>query len=425
MYQSKLFTKILREAPKDEISVNAILLIRAGFVEKLTAGIYSFLPLGLRVLKRIESVIREEIDSVGGQEILMPALHPKENWLKTGRWQSFEALFKLKGVEDKEYALGATHEEIVVPLAQKFLFSYKDLPFAIYQIQTKFRNEMRATSGLLRAREFIMKDLYSFHTDHSSLDVYYDKVRDAYFKIFRRCGLGDRTFLTLASGGTFSKYSHEFQTVSKAGEDVIFICKKCDLAVNREIKNETPQCPSCASRTFKEERAIEVGNIFKLGARYSEPFGLTYRTATGEEKPVIMGCYGIGPSRVIGAVVETSNDEKGIIWPEEIAPFDVHLLTILGQDDKMNSQIKKTAEGLYRKLGVKVEVLYDDREKSAGEKFAEADLIGIPHRIVISERTLKVNSAEIKERKSSKTQLIKISHLSQFLYSKIKLKNPK
>jgi len=425
MKQSQLFAKILKEAPKDEVSVNAKLLVRAGFVEKLTAGVYSFLPLGLKVLKKIESVIREEMDAVGGQEILMPTLHPKENWLKTGRWQSFEALFKLKGVQDREYALGATHEEVVVPLAQKFVFSYKDLPFALYQIQAKFRNEMRATGGLLRGREFIMKDLYSFHADQSSLDAYYDKVRDAYFKVFNRCGLGGKTFLTLASGGTFSKYSHEFQTVSESGEDVIFICEKCDLAVNREMKNETPKCPSCGSGDFREERAIEVGNIFKLGTKYSAPFGMVYRAASGEEKPVIMGCYGIGPSRVMGTVVETSSDDRGIIWPEEIAPFGVHLLTILGQNDKMNSQIKKAAEGLYRNLGAKAEVLYDDREKSAGEKFAEADLIGIPLRIVISERTLAVNSAEIKERKSKKAELIKIGRLSQFLNSKIKSQNAK
>lgn len=413
MYQSKLFAKIAKEAPKDEVSMNAKLLIRAGFVEKLTAGVYSFLPLGLKVLKKIENIIREEMDSVGGQEILMPALHPKENWVKTGRWENFEALFKLKGAEDKEYALGATHEEVVVPLAQKFVFSYKDLPFALYQIQTKFRNEMRATGGLLRGREFVMKDLYSFHADESSLDEYYDKVRDAYFRIFRRCGLGDRTFLTLAFGGTFSKYSHEFQTVSEAGEDVIFICKKCGLAVNREMKNETFRCTACRSGDFKEERAIEVGNIFKLGTKYSVPFGMRYRATSGKEKPVIMGCYGIGPSRVMGAVVEVSNDEKGIIWPAEIAPFDIHLLTIFGQNDKMNSQIKKTAEELYRKLGAKSEILYDDREKSAGEKFAEADLIGIPLRVVVSEKTLAKDSVEIKPRGVKEAKLVKLDKINR------------
>ncbi len=412
MLQSRLFTKTLKEAPKDEISANAKLLIRAGFADKLTAGVYSFLPLGLKVLKKIESIIREEMDSVGGQEILMPALHPKENWVKTGRWESFEALFRLKGAQDREYALGATHEEVVVPLAQKFVFSYKDLPFALYQIQTKFRNEMRATGGLLRGREFVMKDMYSFHADESSLDAYYDKVRDAYFRIFGRCGLGGKTFLTSASGGTFSKYSHEFQTVAESGEDVIFICEKCGLAINREIKNETPRCPACRSGDFKEAKAIEVGNIFKLGTKYSEPFGMAYRAASGEEKPVIMGCYGIGPTRIMGTVAEVSNDEKGIVWPAEIAPFDIHLLTILGQNDKMNSQIKKAAEGLCRKFSAKAEVLYDDREKSVGEKFAEADLIGIPLRAVVSEKTLAKNSVEIKPRGAKEAKLVKLGKVN-------------
>jgi len=409
MRQSQLATKTLREAPKDEESTNAILLTRAGFIDKLTAGVYSFLPLGLKVLRKIENIIREEMTAIGGQEVLMPVLHPRENWEKTGRWQGLDVLFKLKGSGEKEYALGATHEEIVVPLAQKIVFSYKDLPLYLFQIQTKFRDEPRAKSGLLRTKEFLMKDLYSFHTSESDLDDYYKKVTAAYFKIITRCGLAKKTYLTLASGGTFSQYSHEFQTVSNAGEDSIYVCDNCkDLAINAEIKNKTPVCPACSGMEFEAKKAIEVGNIFKLGTKYSKPFGLKFRDQDGQEKDVIMGCYGIGPARVLGTIVEVSHDEKGIIWPPEVAPFDVHLLS-LDEDGK----IKKYAQGVYEKLTVQgIEVLYDDRDGlSAGTKFAEADLIGIPTRIVVSEKTLEKDSLEIKKRSGKDIQLIKLNNL--------------
>ena len=407
MRQSQLKTKTLREAPKDEQSTNAILLARAGFIDKLAAGIYSFLPLGLRVLRRIENIIREEMLALGGQEVLMPVLHPAENWEKTGRWESFEELFKLKGAAEKDYDLGPTHEEIVAPLAKKIVFSYKDLPFYLFQIQTKFRNEIRVKSGLLRTREFLMKDLYSFHASEKDLDEYYSKVIDAYFRIFERCGLTDKTYLTLASGGTFSKYSHEFQTLTENGEDTIFICQNCDLAINSEIKAETPACPDCGGKDFKEAKAVEMGNIFKLGTKYSAPFGLKFKDKDGQEKDVIMGCYGIGPTRVMGTIVEVSHDEQGIIWPESVAPFKFHLLA-LGE----SPEIKKEADNLYEKLTAqRVEPLYDDREISAGAKFAEADLIGIPWRLVVSEKTSKEKSVEIKKRSEKETKLIKISEL--------------
>jgi prolyl-tRNA synthetase len=407
MRQSQLKTKTLREAPKDEQSTNAILLARAGFIDKLAAGVYSFLPLGLRVLRRIENIIRQEMLALGGQEILMPVLHPRENWEKTGRWETFEELFKLKGAAEKDYALGPTHEEIVAPLAKKIVFSYKDLPFYLFQIQTKFRNEIRVKSGLLRTREFLMKDLYSFHASEKDLDEYYSKVIDAYFRIFERCGLTDKTYLTLASGGTFSKYSHEFQTLTENGEDTIFICQNCDLAINSEIKAETPACPDCGGKDFKEAKAVEMGNIFKLGTKYSAPFGLKFKDKDGQEKDVIMGCYGIGPTRVMGTIVEVSHDEQGIIWPESVAPFKFHLLA-LGE----SPEIKKEADNLYEKLTAqRVEPLYDDREISAGAKFAEADLIGIPWRLVVSEKTSKEKSVEIKKRSEKETKLIKISEL--------------
>ncbi len=412
MKQSLLATKTLREAPKDEESCNAILLTRAGFIDKLAAGIYSFLPLGLRVLRKIENIIREEMVAIGGQEILMPAMHPKENWVKTGRWESLDILFKLKGMGDRDYALGSTHEEVIAPLAKKMVLSYKDLPFALFQIQTKFRNEARAKSGLLRGREFPMKDLYSFHTSQEDLDNYYQQTTAAYFKIFERCGLGEKTYLTAASGGSFSKYSHEFQTVSEAGEDTIFVCTSCKkLAINKEIKNETKTCPACSGIGFEEAKAIEVGNIFKLGTKYSEPFDLKFKDQNGQEQNVIMGCYGIGPGRVMGTIVEISHDDKGIIWPENVAPYKYHLL-MLGDDET----VKTTADKLCEELtDANLEVLYDNRALPAGQKFAEADLIGLPWRLVISEKTLTQNSVEIKKRIEKKTELVKLDKIVEML----------
>ncbi|HPD19945.1 MAG TPA: hypothetical protein PLV95_01770, partial [Candidatus Pacearchaeota archaeon] len=313
MRQSELFSKTFKENPKDEKSVNAQLLIRAGFIDKLSSGVYSFLPLGLRVIKKIEKIVREEMDKIGGQEVLMPALQPKENWEITQRWKVKE-MFKIK---DEEFGLGWTHEEIITPLMKKHILSAKDLPRYIYQIQTKFRNEPRAKSGILRGKEFIMKDLYSFHANEEDLSQYYEKVKDAYNSIWEKCGIKDKTYLTLAAGGTFSQYSHEFQTVTPAGEDTIFICSSCGIAVNKEIYQGI--CPQCKNKEIKEAKALEVGNIFKLGTRYSNPFNLK------DEKGnlIFMGCYGLGITRLIGAIVETNYDERGIIWPALVAPFSV------------------------------------------------------------------------------------------------------
>lgn len=405
MKQSILFTKTLKDAPKDETSLNAKTLIRAGFVDKVGAGIYSFLPLGMRVMAKILKIIREEINSTGGQEILMPALLPKEAWETTGRWENFDALFKLTGSDSREYALGATHEEAVTPLAKKFIFSYRELPFSVYQIQTKFRNEKRAKAGLLRGREFLMKDQYSFHVDQEDLDRFYEEVKAAYYRIYERLGLGEITYLTYASGGAFSKYSHEFQTLAEAGEDHIYLCDHCKIAVNREIIEEQNSCPICGNSELREEKAIEVGNIFKLGTRFSNPCNLKYATTDGGSEEVVMGCYGIGPSRLLGTIVEIYHDEKGLKWPKEIAPFQVHLLSL-----KANQE----AEEIYQKLIAQgVEVLYDDRDVSAGEKFADADLIGIPERIVVSAKTLAEDSVEIKNRDSEKIETIKIKDYVQ------------
>lgn len=412
MRQSNLFVKTKKEKVKEE-SINAQLLIKAAFIEKVSAGIYLFLPLGLRVLEKIEKVISEELEKIGGQRILMTALIPKENWEKTSRWKKFDTLFKLKGKGGKEYALGATHEEMIVPLAKKFIFSYKDLPCYIYQIQTKFRDEIRVKSGLLRTKEFLMKDLYSFHENEKDLDDFYEKVKRSYLKIFKKLHLGDKTFLTLAKGGTFSKYSHEFQVISPAGEDTIYICEKCKAGVNEELaKEEGKKCPICKKSLSRKEKAIEVGNIFKLKDVFSRAFDFTFVDKDGNKKYVLMGCYGIGLSRLMGALVEIFHDEKGIIWPKIIAPFKVHLIYL-----PKKKKAKKIAEKLYSDLQKeKIEVLYDDRDdKSAGEKFAESDLFGIPYKIIISERTISEKKIEIEDRRTKRKKFLTKKELLRFL----------
>jgi len=395
MRQTELFSKTFKENPKDEKSLNAQLLIRAGFVDKLSSGVYSFLPLGLRVVKNIERIVREEMDKINGQEILMPSLHPKENWESTKRWE-VEEMFKIK---DEEFGLGWTHEEIITPLMKKHILSHKDLPKYVYQIQTKFRNEPRAKSGILRGKEFIMKDLYSFHDSEEDLNQYYEKVKKAYSNIWERCGIKEKTYLTLASGGTFSQYSHEFQTATPSGEDTIFICQSCGAAINKEINQGV--CPDCGNKNLKEEKAIEVGNIFKLGARYSEAFNL--RDEKGN--PILMGCYGVGISRLMGAIVEVSNDEKGIIWPNQVAPFAIHLILL---EDGSKEKADEVYE-ILQKSGF--EVLYDDRiDKTAGEKFNDCDLMGVPLRIVVSKKT-GGDAVEIRGRKDKETKLVKIKEL--------------
>ncbi len=559
MRQSQLFYKTYKEKPKDEESKNAELLIRAGFIDKVMAGVYNYLPLGYRVLKKIEDIIREEMDKLGAQEILMPVLHPKENWEATGRWEIMSVLFKIKGANNREYALGPTHEEIVTPLAKKFVFSYKDLPVALYQIQTKFRNEPRSKSGLLRGREFSMKDLYSFHTTSADLDNYYQQVQQAYQRIIQRLGLEKLTLEVYASGGDFSKYSLEYQTVCDSGEDLIFIVDSQHKAFNREIaparapqfdnssepvatleevkgegiigveelakflnipvekttktilfENEKAEVIAAAVRgdydvneiklaevagckqlklaspeTVKRvtgaeigyagilnlppevkvfmddslqgrvnfecganrtnyhtinvnfgrdlpepdkfydiklakpgdyypetnekyvvKKAIEIGNIFKLKTKFTDAFNFSYKDENGKLKPVLMGCYGFGPSRVMGTLVEVFHDEHGIIWPESVAPFKYHLINL-----SKNEQVKQQADKVYQALiNSGEEVLYDDRlEVSAGEKLAEADLIGIPYRLVISDKT--GGKLELKKRNQSSVKLIELGEL--------------
>ena len=407
MKQSQLFTRTIKELPKDEASFNAQALIRAGFVDKLAAGVYSFLPLGWRVVNKIQNIIREEMMAIDGQEINMPSLAPKENWQATGRFETLDVLFKLAGSDEKEYVLNPTHEEVVTPLAKKFIYSYRELPMAVFQIQNKFRNEKRAKSGLLRGREFLMKDLYSFHTNQEDLDAYYEKAIIAYQNIFNRFGLGDKTYLTFASGGSFSKYSHEFQTLTEAGEDIIYTCEACKMAINKEIIDDQNSCPKCGNKDLKEAKAVEAGNIFKLGTKYSEPFDLKYQASDGEKKTVIMGCYGLGISRALGTIVEVCHDEKGIIWPEEVAPFKIHLLSLNETEE---------ADKVYANLQVAgIEVLYDDRDLSAGEKFADADLIGCPYRVVISKKSLAAGGAEVKKRAEDGAKIVSLTELVNYV----------
>ncbi|MES9835745.1 MAG: aminoacyl--tRNA ligase-related protein [Candidatus Thiodiazotropha sp.] len=409
--QSELVTTAIKDHPAEEDSVNARLLIRAGYIRKLMAGTYSYLPLGQRVLMKIEALIREEMGRIGSQEILMPALQPSEPWQQTGRWEKMDKiLFKLKGAGDRDLTLGSTHEEIVTPLIGTFVKSYRDLPVSVFQIQTKFRNEKRAKSGLLRGREFRMKDMYSFHATEEELDTYYETTKQAYENVFRRCGLGDITYLTYASGGDFCRYSHEYQTVTPYGEDLIYICEDCNLAVNKELIDELEHtCPSCRNKDLHEQTAIEVGNIFKLMTRYSSAFGLSFQDERGQRcENVYMGCYGIGSSRLIGAIVEASHDENGIIWPEQVAPYDVHLISLARTDEDMAK-----ADAVYQALQDQGrEVLYDDRDRiRAGAKFSESDLIGIPTRMIVSPRSLKAGVIEIKDRKTGEVNEVEIGAL--------------
>jgi len=408
MRYSQLFGKTTKSVPSDADSVNAKLLTQAGFIQKEISGVYNYLPLGLRVLTKIQNIIREEMDNIGGQEILMPAMTSEENWVTTGR-NNMEVLFHLKGQGDTNLVLNPTHEEVVTPLAQKYLFSYRDLPMAVYQIQNKFRNEARAKSGLLRGREFNMKDLYSFHTDEDDLNRYYEIVQKTYFKIYKRLGLGDITVLTFASGGAFSQYSHEFQTLNDNGEDTIYLCEKCQVAVNKEIIDVQKACPECGNQELKAVKATEVGNIFKLRTKFSKAFNFYYSDKNGQEKIVEMGCYGFGPSRTMGTIVEAFHDDKGIIWPESIAPYQIHLIGL----DLFDNKTKKQAEDLYKKLLDKnIEVLFDDRDDvSAGAKFADADLIGIPTRLVVSKRSLESGGVESKKRNKDKSEIISINSL--------------
>jgi prolyl-tRNA synthetase len=416
MRRSELFTKTRHQTPADEVSKNAQMLIKAGYIYKEMAGVYDYLPLGLIVLNNIMDVIRKEMNGIGGQEVLMSGLQPKENWENSGRWHDdvVDVWFKTRmhGGEGyhmgPELGLGNTHEEAITAVMKSFVHSYKDLPAYPYQFQTKFRNELRSKSGIMRCREFIMKDLYSFSRSQSEHDDFYEKAKQAYIRIFERLGLSNETYVTFASGGSFSKFSHEFQTVTDVGEDTIYIHEEKKLAINKEVySDEVLSELGVTKADLIEKKGVEVGNIFTLGTKFSEPLGLNFTEEDGSVKHVIMGSYGIGPGRVMGTIVEHFADDKGLVWPKEIAPFQIYLACLGG-----NTDVLQAADSLYERLTEEnVSVIYDDRDVRAGEMFADADLMGIPYRVVISDKTVAQNSYEIKERTKSETKMVSIDDI--------------
>ncbi len=400
MRQSRLFTKTRREAPKDEVAKNAQLLIRAGYVHKEMAGVYDYLPLGLRVLNNIRTIIREEMDAIGAQELSLSTLQDPELWKTTDRWddEKIDVWFKTKLKNDNELGLAATHEEPMARMMREHIASYRDLPIYTYQFQTKFRNELRAKSGIMRGREFLMKDMYSFSRSDEELDAFYDKAIQAYKNVYERVGIGDHTFLTFASGGMFSEFSHEFQTVCDAGEDTIYIDDEQGIAVNDEVLKDDVLASLGLSRgKLREAKAIEVGNIFKYGTRYTKELGVTFKNDEGNEVPVTYGAYGIGIGRLMGTIVELLSDEKGIVWPESVAPFTYHLVSMVPNDETVVAY----ADSLYETLTANgASVLYDDRDVRAGEKLADSDLIGIPVRLVVGKDTLQSGQIEVVNRTS-------------------------
>ncbi len=405
MKYTKLFGKTLRQPPKEADTVNHKLLTQAGFVDQLMAGVYTYLPLGLRVLRNIENVVRGEMNAISGQEVLMPVLHPKAIWETTGGWNNIDVLFKIKSQTGKDYALGQSEEEVVTPLTMSRVNSYKDLPLAVYQIHWKFRDELRAKSGIMRGREFLMKDMYSFHESNDNFLEFYEIVKKSYLKIFKFLGLDVK--VTEASGGAFSKkISYEFMVLTDAGEDEILYCPKCDFCINLEIAEMKvgEKCHRCGGANLEQGTAVEVGNVFDLGTKYGEDFDLGYLDKDGKKHFPVMGCYGIGISRAMGVIVEKFHDEKGIIWPEAVSPFQVHLI---GLDSEGESVYK-----LLQSDGI--EVLFDDRlDASAGQKFADADLIGIPYRVVVSKRT--EGKLEVKKRSEKQTQFMNLIDFKQLL----------
>jgi len=409
MFQSKLFTKSKKESPADELSRNAQLLIRAGYIYKEMAGAYAFLPLGLRVISKIKSIIADEMDTIGSQEILMTALQRKELWEVTDRWsdENVDVWFKTELKGGQKIGFGWSHEEPISEMMKQYIHSYKDLPLYVYQFQTKFRNELRSKSGILRGREFVMKDMYSYCKDADQHNAFYKSVIDAYMNVFSRVGLSDYVFVTSASGGAFTEFSHEFQAISEAGEDTIYVDRSKKIAINDEIYNEkTIKDLGLNEKDLEKVASIEVGNIFDFGTKKSEQLGLSFTKEDGNSEYVHLGSYGIGVTRLMGTIVEIFNDAKGIIWPDSVAPFAVHMIGL--NLDK--SDVLAKANDMYEKLqSAGIEVLFDDRDVSAGEKFADSDLIGIPYRVIVSAKT--AGKVEVKRRDSSEARMLEVEEL--------------
>jgi len=405
MLQSKLFTKTRKESPKDEVSKNADLLIRAGFVHKEMAGVYAYLPLGLKVLEKIKMIAREEMDSIGGQELIMTALQRKELWEKTKRWSDdvVDVWFKSELKAGGEVGFGWSHEEPIADMMKQYISSFRDLPISVYQFQTKMRNELRAKSGIMRGREFVMKDMYSFCIGEEDHTKFYNETIDAYKRFYERLGLGKDTFVTFASGGAFTKFSHEFQTIAETGEDKIYLNREKGIAINEEVLNDqTLNDLGITREELEEVKTAEVGNIFNFGTQKSEDLELFFTNEKGEKIPVWMGSYGIGITRVMGLIAEKFADDKGMVWPESIAPFKVHLIEVIGKDGATCVR----AQEIYDQLKKNGEVLWDDRDVRAGEKFADADLIGIPYHIIVSDRGNEAKTIEVKNRKTGETVVV-------------------
>lgn len=402
MRLSHLFTKTSKTAPADEVAKNAQLLIRAGYVNKEMAGVYSYLPLGLRVVEKIKQVVREEMNAVRSNELIMSGLQRKETWEKTGRWSDdvVDIWFKTKLKDETEVGLGWSHEEPIVEMMKRFIRSYKDLPVSTYQFQTKLRNELRAKSGIMRGREFVMKDMYSFHASAEDLDAYYNETIEAYKRVYDRLGIGEDTYVTFASGGAFTQFSHEFQTICDAGEDIIYLHRAKNIAINEEVIDDAIKELGIAKEELEQVKTAEVGNIFNFGTQKTDEMGLYYTDTEGQQQSLYIGSYGIGITRVMGVIVEKLSDEKGIVWPEAIAPFKVHLVSIgdKGAEEAARLHDELTQQG--------VEVLYDDRDERPGTKFADAELMGMPYRVTVSDRLIETGQYEWTSRATGVTELL-------------------
>jgi prolyl-tRNA synthetase len=415
MRLSQLFTKTSKNVPADETAKNARLLIRAGYIHKEISGVYAYLPLGLRVVENIKKIIREEMNNLGGQELIMTNLQNPEIWKLTGRWsdEAVDVWFKTTLQDETELGLAWSHEEPIMQMMQKFINSYRDLPASVYQFQTKLRSELRAKSGIMRGREFIMKDMYSLHASQADMDQYYDKAIEAYKKIYERLGLGAETFVTFASGGAFTKFSHEFQTICEAGEDTLYINEDKTIAVNKEVLNDAAQEIGIDKSQLKPVTSAEVGNIFKFGTEKSEKMNINFTDADGNQQPIFLASYGIGVTRVMGVIAEKFSDEKGLVWPANIAPAKVYLARL-----QMDETVVKAADELYNRLAqAGIEVLYDDRDVRAGEKFADADLLGIPYRIVVSQSTINSGRHELKGRTEAEARSLSSEEIIKTLAS--------
>ena len=413
MRRSQLFIKTRKDAPSDEVSKNAQLLIRAGFVYKVMAGVYAYTPLGIRVLENIKQIVREEMNAIAGCELIMSALQKPETWEETGRWDDsvVDVWFKTKLKDDSDVGLAWSHEEAIVEMMKEHITSYKDLPQSVYQFQTKFRNELRSKSGIMRGREFVMKDMYSVHTSQIDMDGYYDKVIEAYKRVFSRLGIGDKTFVTFASGGAFTKFSHEFQTICSAGEDTLYVDEAQTIAVNEEVLDDATKELGIDKVTLKPVVSAEVGNIFKFGTEKSDKMNFTYTDKDGIKKPLYLASYGIGITRVMGVIAEMMSDSKGLVWHSNIAPYQVYLASI--------GDVNEQADTLCQQLETAgVSVIYDDRDVRPGEKFADAELMGIPYRLVVSERNLESNSVELTNREDGNTEMIPTDKIVNILVEK-------